>query len=333
MKNLPEHIYNSLGNLNTDRNSNLWNEKTKGRAPHKVFLLLSILDGIEQGWISDSIIYPSQNLVDNFFQYWDNIMGEDRSTSIALPYFYMKSESFWELVYKPGKNKFTNSPSWGALKDRVEFARINEDLFEAMNNRSMRQMIRGFLMETYFDDITAVKVGQIGASNKRIYLQSENLRLIAAEPFIVDHSEMLKFRQVTKTIQERDRAFSNLVRNNFGHFCAVCRNRVITPEGKSLVDAAHIIPWSKYNNDDPRNGLSLCKSHHWMFDNFMITVKDDYTLQLSKHLKAFPNVITGANVKKGEKLYLPTNSDFLPSIDALKMHQQLFEETHRSWKL
>jgi predicted restriction endonuclease len=41
-----------LLNLNVDRSHN-WSESTEGQAPHKPFLLLSILDRIEQGVIHD----------------------------------------------------------------------------------------------------------------------------------------------------------------------------------------------------------------------------------------------------------------------------------------
>jgi len=32
------------------------------------------------------------------------------------------------------------------------------------------------------------------------------------------------------------------------------------------LDAAHIVPRSRLGADDARNGIALCKRHHWAFD-------------------------------------------------------------------
>jgi|AntRauTorckE6833_2_1112554.scaffolds.fasta_scaffold24430_3 putative restriction endonuclease len=93
-------IIEQLKNLRTDRNSTIWDERTLGSAPHKPFMLLSIIDGIETGWIKRPQIALNQDLIETFFNYWKSIMSEDRNTTIALPFFHMKSEPFWELHYK-----------------------------------------------------------------------------------------------------------------------------------------------------------------------------------------------------------------------------------------
>ena len=45
-----------------------------------------------------------------------------------------------------------------------------------------------------------------------------------------------------------------------------------TPEGRTAVAAAHIIPWRYSHNDDPRNGMALCGLHHWTFDEGLVTI-------------------------------------------------------------
>ena len=44
----------------------------------------------------------------------------------------------------------------------------------------------------------------------------------------------------------------------------------------SIVDAAHIHQFADSRNNDPRNGLALCKNAHWLFDNGLWTLSDDY---------------------------------------------------------
>ncbi|WP_244531481.1 HNH endonuclease [Halogranum amylolyticum] len=51
-----------------------------------------------------------------------------------------------------------------------------------------------------------------------------------------------------------------------------------TPSGDPEVEAAHIYPRSENGADDPRNGLALCKLHHWAFDSGWLAVSDDYEI-------------------------------------------------------
>ena len=59
---MPLPFTNELSNLHSDT-SHKWDHRTRGRAPHKPFLLLSILDGIETGWITGPQIELSRDLV------------------------------------------------------------------------------------------------------------------------------------------------------------------------------------------------------------------------------------------------------------------------------
>lgn len=56
----------SFSRLWTDRNRNRWSALTTYQAPHKPFLLLSIIDLIAQGAITDNFIKPSFEQVETF---------------------------------------------------------------------------------------------------------------------------------------------------------------------------------------------------------------------------------------------------------------------------
>ena len=47
----------------------------------------------------------------------------------------------------------------------------------------------------------------------------------------------------------------------------------LTADGATIVDAAHIEPFSVSQNDDIENGLALCKNAHWMFDEGLWSVR------------------------------------------------------------
>lgn len=324
-------IYDALANLNRDRNPNIWDERTKTGAPHKPILLLSIIDAIQNGWITSNKFNSVELISESFFDYWNKVFSEKRETTISLPLFHMKSESFWILNYKQGENEFSNSPSLGSLLKRLENFEIEEHLFDLLSDYNESERIRRLLLDNYFSDETAVKISRAQSIIKESHDYSESLLSLVEEPFNANHNSGAE-KIATVKRQIRDKGFSRLIRQIYKHKCSVCGDVVITPNGKSIIDAAHIIPWSTYKNDDPRNGLSLCKSHHWMFDNYMLTVNEDYTLSLSKHLNRYPNVVSVISERKNEKLFLPSNNTFHPSKKALSLHNHFFDEAHRSWK-
>lgn len=319
-----KEIVSSLKKLNANKDTTTWDHHTRQMAPHKPFLLLSVMDGIEIGWISQPHVSLTQDLIETFFRYWNHIMGEDRNTTIALPFFHMKSEPFWELQYKEGMNPYTNSPSLGGLMKRLEYARIDDRLFAMMNENKSKKHITETILQTYFSEDLHEQVLDIHHINIGAYRYAMQLELLAAEPFEKYRKDNAKDVYKWQKEQQRQYGFGLKVRENYNHQCAICRARVKTPNGKSLVEGAHIIPWSKSKNDDPRNGLALCKTHHWMFDTYLLTVQPDYRIKLSLWLKEEGEKIENTLALEKEEILLPEKQRFLPSEEALKDHFEQF---------
>ncbi len=320
-----KEIISSIQNLNANKDSTTWDSRTRQLAPHKPFLLLNVLDGIEIGWISQPRITLTQDLIETFFRYWNHIMGEDRNTTIALPFFHMNSEPFWELQYKEGMSPYTNSPSLGGLMKRVNYAKIDDSLFAMMNEDEGKQYIIETILQTYFSEELHEQILDIHHINIGAYRYAKQLELLAAEPFEKYHSDDDKEVYKWQKKQQRQYGFGLKVRENYNHQCAICRGRVKTPNGKSLVEGAHIIPWSKSKNDDPRNGLALCKTHHWMFDTYLLTVKPDFQIKLSTWLKEEGKEIEQTLTWDQEEILLPKEQRYFPSAQALEEHYQEFK--------
>jgi len=319
-----EDVRLSIQNLNANKDSTTWDHRTRQMAPHKPFLLLSILDGIETGWIKNARITLSQDLIETFFHYWKQVMGEERKTTIALPFFHMGSEPFWKLQYKEGKTPYKNSPSLGGLTDRIAYAKIDGQLFTMMRDRKKKQEIIKTILQTYFADELHRQILDVHHINIGAYKYARQLELLAAEPFIKYHADNDSETYSWQKTQKRQYGFGLKVRENYNHRCAICRARVKTPDGASLVEGAHIIPWSESKNDDPRNGLALCKTHHWMFDAYLLTVQPDYRIKLSNWLKQ-----EGENIEKTlawdrKEILVPNEQRFLPSEVALVEHNKQF---------
>jgi putative restriction endonuclease len=210
--------------------------------------------------------------------------------------------------------------------DRLSFAKIDDTLFRMIKDDEKRKSIITILLNTYFADNTRNEILKIHHINIGAYRYAEQLELLAAEPFKKYHTdnEDPSIHSWQK-IQQRKQGFGLKVRTNYDHRCAVCRSKVITPNGESLVEGAHIIPWSESKNDDPRNGLALCKSHHWMFDMFLLTVRPDYRVKISSWLKKESEQIENTLGWDQKEIFLPTDQRFLPNKVALKDHYEKFK--------
>jgi putative restriction endonuclease len=233
----------------------------------------------------------------------------------------MKSEPFWELQYNEGMSPYKNSPSLGGLMKRVDFAQIDDNLFSMMRDDEGKQIVTETILETYFAEELHDQILNIHQINIGAYRYAEQLELLAAEPFEKYHTENddEDFYSWQKT-QQRRQGFGLKVRKNYKNKCAICRARVKTPNGASLVEGAHIIPWNESKNDDPRNGLALCKTHHWMFDSYLLTVQPDYRIKLSSWLKEEGERIEHTLNWDREEIFLPGDLRYWPNKEALEDH-------------
>lgn len=84
--------------------------------------------------------------------------------------------------------------------------------------------------------------------------------------------------------------FRQEVRRVYNSTCVVCGLHLPpTSDTKPGVDAAHILPWADYDLDEVSNGICLCKTHHWAFDEGLIVitaVADGYLLEIPGDVKA-----------------------------------------------
>ena len=51
---------------------------------------------------------------------------------------------------------------------------------------------------------------------------------------------------------------------------AACGLRVALDGRDFLMDATHLIPCAVGQDDDPRNGIALCKNHYWAMEQNLI---------------------------------------------------------------
>jgi putative restriction endonuclease len=320
-----ENYLSRFAKLRTDVNLANWPAATRHRAPYKPFLLLSVMDLIAQGVIRTNFIEFDADLMDIFDLYWDTIMGCDKTSNPVLPFFHLHSDGFWHLVPVPGKEQaLADMPqirSIGPLRRLVLGATLDVALFEMLLDKEARDDLRRVLIETYFAPEARsklVELGQISAESFQYSLELLDRSKGRFRLRLKDFPEGQKQYQA----DSRSVAFRRVVAKAYDYTCAMCRIRVITPEGRTAVVAAHVVPWSESHNDDPRNGLALCGLHHWTFDQGLVSVTPDYRVEVSPVVPTNGKGVEPLLSLAERQLHLPAERALWPAKNALKWHRE-----------
>lgn len=96
-----------------------------------------------------------------------------------------------------------------------------------------------------------------------------------------------------------------------------------------LLNASHIIPWSKDKEHqvNPRNGLCLNAIHDRAFDRYLITVTPEFVLKVSKSVKkANASDAVKDFLLRYDGLEIKRPARFLPDPKFLKNHNRMFFE-------
>jgi putative restriction endonuclease len=135
-------------------------------------------------------------------------------------------------------------------------------------------------------------------------------------------TEGLDLQEKQITVRPRDAAFSIEVKRAYGFRCAVCGSRLQSPKGQPEVQSAHIYPKSKDSSDDLRNGVCLCRRHHWALDVGWISLSDDHTVLVHPDL---PEDEDYSFIRQyaGEKILPPSDERFAPHPMFMQEHRKM----------
>jgi putative restriction endonuclease len=306
----------------------IFTEATKKRAPHKPILLLAVFDLVARGVITSPFIAVTDDLVELnelFNLYWRRIIPLGQTSSIAFPFPRLHNEPFWELVPVPGKEitpaTIQSINSVSQLRTVALGARLDEELFRFMQQPASRNALREALLHSCFSGEARAALEEQACINAEAFSYSLELEQKAHLPLVAETLAAEAYKPAA-----RDQGFLRIVVTTYDHRCALCGVRIVTPEGHTVVDAAHIIPWSKSRIDDIRNGMALCKLCHWAFDEGMMGVSDDFNVITSRQIAVNPNVPGFLLTLSGRGIIGPPDRDLWPA-------RQYLAEHRRGWRL
>ena len=294
-------------------------DRAHGVAPNKPVLLLAIVELIEQGHIRENKILPSPDLFEIFMKYWSIVT--DRKPNLALPFFHLKRDGFWHLHanagYETALKVTTQLKTVSRLREIVGSASFEDELFLLLTNPHDREVIRQTLIDTYFVDFKAdieslITKGQQIDAYRQALLQQVKQTFSSLQPLAPTEAEN----------PIRTAGFRQAIMRIYDYTCAVCQLYVLTLDGESVTEAAHIIPFSESHNNDVRNGISLCQLHHWSFDKGLISVDSNYKVIVSELMLERGPTEWLLTTLRGKSIWLPENEEYYPAQDALTWHRE-----------
>jgi putative restriction endonuclease len=293
---------------------------TKKKAPHKPLLLLAVMDLIERRQLSACFISVEGELTELnalFTSYWRRLMPIAQKSSIAFPFSRLNTEPFWKLVPRAGmvitQAEVQNVSTVIQLRRLANGARIDEDLFNFMSQANGRRQLTGALLHACFsDEGQRVLLDEMGVQEKS-YQYS---RLLKKRAHTVNDGDS----QESYSDEVRDQGFRRAVVYSYDHRCALCGVRIVTSEGHTAVEAAHIKPWSRFKDDDLRNGIALCRLCHWAFDEGLMSVDGGYNVLISRQMFNAPNAASFLMTLAGRAIICPTDTAVWPDPKRLAWH-------------
>lgn len=287
------------------------------RSPHKVCMLLAVLDLARSGALLCNEIRYTPALLERYRQYFDAVRGPSDHPNPWFPFFHLQGrlrggeKSFWHLRALPGREaaleSLDSARSARAITDNVDYAWLDDDLYALLTDPIAADELAASLAREWFSrdfsDLGAVvaRGREIGNYEKAI----RNLELGRAD-----------VREVPVAV--RNPAFRRVVTEVYDYRCAATGTRLVLPDGRAMVEAAHIHPFSESRDDDPRNGLALTPDMHWAMDENLIAPTPDFRWRVSQALdKRIPENQFLVRLD-GEPLLLPQEKRWWPRQDVLE---------------
>lgn len=302
--------------------------KGLGKAPHKPILLLSIIQLIHRKEIISNRIFITPELLIEFKNIWNIMVDTPHTPNFALPFFHMRSESFWHLVTKPemelNVTKSKSIKSFKNLKESIAFAEVDKYLFELLTDCNTRTILEQAIVQKYFKNTESNYSIILSNVNKEV-LKIENQILNEPKAEYQNHLNELRASLNDDEFEEelfiRGGLFKKTIPKIYNHSCCISGMRIKSSQNAQMIDACHIIPFSISKDDTIPNGISLSPNLHRAFDRGLITINQDYIVRISPTVTENETVFSLSQFN-GNQIILPKKASWYPSPESLQWHNK-----------
>lgn len=301
------------------------NTSNGSTSPHKICMLLAFLDLARAGGLRDNKIFFSPPLLERYEEYFSAVRTDRDHSNPYFPFFHLKGSlrnnesSFWHLAPLPGREtvleSMTTAASYTAITENIAWAFVDDELFSLLQDEANIDALCHALAINWFDRGLA-DLKSVAEKGKEISHYERQIRGLTTSSSGV--------KEQTRAI--RDPAFRRVVLEIYDYRCTATGSRILLPDGRAMVQAAHILPHAFSADDDPRNGLALTPDMHWAMDNNLIAPGPDYRWHISR--KKLDDRIPDhrlLTMLQGKDLILPREKRMYPRQDALEWRVGLLE--------
>lgn len=287
-------------------------------SPHKICMLLAVLDMAQAGLLADNRITFQPPLLERYRRFFDVVRSPTDHLNPYFPFFHLQgslrdgSPSFWHLCALPGREAvlaaMDAARSAAHVIENIAYASLDDDLHALLQNPEHCDRLSDLLAEHWFD-----------RSRSELHtLLRRSAAISQYELSLRTFPTKLGARESPPPAYVRSPAFRRVVIEAYDYRCVATGERIITPSGEALVEAAHIHPFSQSADDDPRNGLALSRDMHWAMDRNLIAPGPDLKWHVSKTLDARIPDLRRLCQLEGQKLLLPSELRYAPKREALE---------------
>ncbi|RRN76951.1 restriction endonuclease, partial [Pseudoxanthomonas sp. SGD-10] len=213
-----------------------------GIAPHKPVLLISLIELIEKGLITENKVFVDADLVGTFKENWQLLVNTLHQADFTQPFYYLQSDKavgkpFWFLLPNPGCQINAHIKSVNTLAVTVAYGCFADDLFLLLNDPVSRHTLKAVLLDTYFPATRQ----HLQASEKQAgYIHQ-------LEDYILNEPQA-RYKTIQIETEEdafvRGGLFKKLIPKAYAATCSFTGMRLSSTHGHSFIDACHIVPFS-----------------------------------------------------------------------------------------
>src|SRR5262245_14040510 len=120
-------------------------------SPHKVCMLLAVMDLIGSGALRNNRIEFNETLLEKYRNHFEVMKTGTDQLNPHLPYYHLKSEEFWHHAVRPGREAayedLTRVGGAAPIRDLVNHAYLDDELFEYMKYSVTREQLKYALFE------------------------------------------------------------------------------------------------------------------------------------------------------------------------------------------
>ena len=213
--------------------------------------------------------------------------------------------------------------SFNNLTIAVNYAEIDDDLFNILSNNENRFILLNFLLDEYFpktkqnyhnaDDLFN------GIASELSDLKSESYR-----QKLLKYKEKMDDDLFQEEVFVRSGIFKREIVKIYNNTCCISGLCIDATINATMVDACHIVPFSESFDDTLVNGIALCPNLHRAFDRGFLSIDSQFKVLVNDNFTEKSNSAYGLRQFKGSSISLPSNNRYFPSQKNLELHRVRF---------